>query len=227
MALVTLTTPTGKLYVCDTDADKPTASGEPASSRLFVKATDHWYCPYGGRWVECFSGFFRPTDFAPLGADGRVPSANLPAAQAGTSPLTLYRVAANIANNSNVNFSALATHALAANDIVSFEGCIYFASAATTTGLVMAVDAPLAPTYMIANLWTGESATASRNLTTTVSGASLIGTASAGATIIAAWVSGTIENGSNSGNAVIKFRSEVNASAVTVQRGSWIKFFKH
>lgn len=56
-------------------------------------------------------------------------------------------------------------------------------------------------------------------------GVALIGTAGL-STVLEARISGLIENGSNAGNIVIKFRSEVNASAVTVKRGSFGNFYK-
>lgn len=58
-------------------------------------------------------------------------------------------------------------------------------------------------------------------------GTIMTGTASAVAVIISAYLSGTIENGPNNGNIVLKFRSEVNNSLVTVKRGSWCRFYKH
>lgn len=133
---------------------------------------------------------------------------------------------ADATQSSNVTFTNLFTRAILANEIWSFEAILYWFSAAGTTGIVTQVDAPAAPTFSQLVFVTGESATAWRSLTGTV-GTTMIGTASAVAVIIASYLSGTIENGPNNGNIVVKFRSEVNASLVTVKRGSWCRFYKH
>lgn len=133
---------------------------------------------------------------------------------------------ADATQNSNVTFTTLFTRAILASEVWSFEAILYWFSAAGTTGIVTQVDAPAAPTFSQLVFVTGESATAWRSLTGTV-GTTMIGTASAVAVIIASYLSGTIENGANNGNLVVKFRSEVNASLVTVKRGSWCRFYKH
>lgn len=133
---------------------------------------------------------------------------------------------ADATNNSNVTFVNLFTQAILAGEVWSFDGIIYWFSAAGTTGLVTQVDAPASPTFSQCLMATAESATAYRNLPA-AAGAVMTGTASATAAIIPAYISGTIENGANAGNIVIKFRSEVNTSLVTVKRGSWCRFYKH
>jgi len=40
-------------------------------------------------------------------------------------------------------------------------------------------------------------------------------------------VSGTVENGSNGGNLLLRFRSEVAGNAVTLARGSWWQVLLH
>lgn len=133
---------------------------------------------------------------------------------------------ADVTNNSNVTFVNLFTRAILANEIWSFEAILYWFSAAGTTGIVTQVDAPTSPTFSQCLMATSESVTAWRTLAA-AAGATMTGTASATANIIVAYISGTIENGGNAGNIVIKFRSEVNASLVTVKRGSWCRFYKH
>lgn len=133
---------------------------------------------------------------------------------------------ADATQNSNVNFTNLFTRAILASEVWSFEAIIYWFSAAGTTGIVTQVDAPASPTFSQLMYVVGESATVWRSLSGTV-GVPMVGTASATAAIISAYLSGTIENGPNNGNLVVKFRSEVNTSLVTVKRGSWCRFYKH
>jgi hypothetical protein len=129
-------------------------------------------------------------------------------------------------NSSGTTFTTLFTQAILASEVWSFEAILYWFAAAGTTGLVTQVDAPTSPTFSQCLMATAESATAWRNLAA-AAGTPMVGTASATATIIPSYLSGTIENGANDGNIVIKFRSEVNTSLVTVKRGSWCRFFKH
>lgn len=107
----------------------------------------------------------------------------------------------------------------------SFECVLYFLTAAATTGIVLQADSPTSPAASQISFTTFETATVIRNLTG-AQGVALIGTAGL-ATVLEARITGTIENGANAGNIVIKFRSEVNASAVTAKRGSWGRFYKH
>jgi len=50
---------------------------------------------------------------------------------------------------------------------------------------------------------------------------------SAGEALLLAQVSGTVENGSNGGNLLLRFRSEVAGNAVTLARGSWWQVLLH
>lgn len=158
---------------------------------------------------------------------------NLVSDLAGKSPTshthagltTLARVNADVQNSSNSSFTNLFTIPVLANEVWSFDCVIYFLTAAATTGIVMQADSPASPAASQISLLTLETATALRNLPG-AQGVALVGTAGL-ATVLEARISGTIENGSNAGNIVIKFRSEVNASAVTVKRGSFGRFYKH
>lgn len=141
-------------------------------------------------------------------------------------PVMARIAAADATQNSNVTFTNLFTRAILASEIWSFEAILYWFSAAGTTGIVTQVDAPASPAFSQLVFATGESATAWRSLTGTA-GTTMVGTASAVAVIIVSYLSGTIENGPNNGNLVVKFRSEVNTSLVTVKRGSWCRFYKH
>jgi hypothetical protein len=148
-----------------------------------------------------------------------------PTSHTHTGLVTLARVSSDVQNSSNSSFTNLFTIPILANEVWSFDCVIYFLTAATTTGIVMQADSPASPVASQISFRTHETATASRNLTG-AQGVALVGTAGL-ATVLEARISGTIENGSNAGNIVIKFRSEVNASAVTVKRGSFGIFYKH
>ena len=133
-------------------------------------------------------------------------------------------VAADISQSSNSSYSNLFTKAVLANEKWVMEACLFFSAAAATTGIVVAMDAPANPAAVIYGLDSSESATTFRCLVATSAGTALVGTASAAATIITAFVRGTVENGPTAGNVVVKFRSEVNGSAVTVKRGSFVRW---
>jgi len=137
----------------------------------------------------------------------------------------LFRLNADSQNSSNSSFTNIFSQAVLANEVWSFECIVYFLTAASTTGLVVQVDSPASPAASQISFTTFETATVIRNLTG-AQGVALVGTAGL-ATVLEARVSGTIENGSNAGNIILKFRSEVNASAVTAKRGSWGRFYKH
>jgi hypothetical protein len=139
--------------------------------------------------------------------------------------VTLARINADVQNSSGSSFTNLFTIPILANEVWSFDCVIYFLTAASTTGIVLQADSPNSPIASQVSLLTLETATTLRDLTG-AQGVALIGTAGL-STVLEARISGTIENGSNAGNIVIKFRSEVNASAVTVKRGSFGRFYKH
>ena len=145
---------------------------------------------------------------------------------AGPANLVMAKVAADAAQSSNVTFTNLFTQAVLASEVWSFTATIFFSAAAATTGIVTQLDTPASPTNMIFGMETDESVTTFRSLVAT-SSTTLTGTNSGGATIQCAIVRGTVENGNNAGNLVLKFRSEVNGSAVTVKRGSFCAWMKH
>ena len=146
---------------------------------------------------------------------------------AGPANLVMSRAAADITQSSNVTFSDIFTRAVAAGEVWSFEAVIFFTSAATTTGIVCQVDTPASPTASQCQMLTQTSATAMLNLPAAAN-AVMTGTAAlATPTVNMARVCGTVENGANAGTLVIKFRSEINASAIVVKRGSFCRWFRH
>lgn len=140
----------------------------------------------------------------------------------------LARLAADAAgNSSNVTFTSLFTVPVLAGEVWSVEAVIYFVSAAATTGLVLQLDTPGSPAFTQLVLDTQETAIAGRYVPSAAN-AALVGTAAvASPAVNVAYLTGTVENGANAGNLVLKYRSEVNASAVTAKRGSFARFTKH
>jgi hypothetical protein len=137
---------------------------------------------------------------------------------------TLFRVTADVAQSSNVTFTNLFTQAVLANEVWAFDIIVYYLSAAVTTGIVLQVDSPASPAASQISMVTYETAILPRNLTA-AQGVALVGTAGL-TTVLETRISGLIEVGAGGGNIVAKFRSEVNASAITVKRGSWGRFYK-
>ena len=137
---------------------------------------------------------------------------------------TLFRVTADVAQSSNVTFTNLFTQAVLANEVWAFDIIVYYLSAAATTGIVLQVDSPSSPAASQISMVTYETAILPRNLTA-AQGVALVGTAGL-TTVLETRISGLIEVGATPGNIVAKFRSEVNASAITVKRGSWARFYK-
>ena len=145
----------------------------------------------------------------------------------GPSALKLGRLHAPLSTASASSWSTVFSLTIAPQQCLSFQAWLYFSAAAPSTGLVTTLAGPAGPTAVIHNLLTGESLTSVRNLTATAYDTPLRGTGSAGDSLLLAQVSGTVENGSNGGNLLLRFRSEVTGNAVTLARGSWWQVLLH
>jgi len=99
-----------------------------------------------------------------------------------------------------------------------FEGA--YTSALATTGLQLSVNGPASPTFLAFGGQIAESVTAVRNGVAGSYDVAIAGTGSAAATPLPFWISGSITTGATGGLFTLRMRSEVNASAVTVKRGS-------
>lgn len=126
---------------------------------------------------------------------------------------------ADVPNSTNVlaNCTGLSFQ-LAANASYGFQFDGSFTAAAATTGLQLAINGPAA-SFISACLFVWESAIAHRVLATTAYEAPVLGTASAGATALPFRIWGNLTT-TAAGLLVVRFRSEINASAVTIKRGS-------
>jgi hypothetical protein len=145
----------------------------------------------------------------------------------GPSMLRLARLPAALSTDSDTSWLTLFTTPLAAQQVLSFSAELYFSSDANKAGLVTTLTGPDGPEAVIHNLVTGESLTTFRNLTASSYDTPLIGTSSAGSSVLRAQVSGTVENGATAGDLSLHFRSEVAGRAVTVLRGSWWEVLQH
>jgi len=145
----------------------------------------------------------------------------------GPSMLRLARLPAALSTDSDTSWLTLFTTPLAAQQVLSFSAELYFSSDANKIGLVTTLTGPDGPEAVIHNLVTGESLTTFRNLTASSYDTPLIGTSSAGSSVLRAQVSGTVENGATAGDLSLHFRSEVAGRTVTVLRGSWWEVLQH
>ena len=146
----------------------------------------------------------------------------------GPSALRLGRLVTALSSSSNSAWTPVFSVPIEPQACLSFQGWLYFTAAAPGTGLVTSLNGPSGAAAVIVTMLTGESTTNLRNLSATGYDIPLIGTGSGGSnTILSAQVSGTVENGSGSGSLQLRFRSELNGSAVTLARGSWWQVLKH
>lgn len=150
----------------------------------------------------------------PAGNDGATGAPGTP----GTG--SARRVAANVAN-STTSFSDITglTWTAVSGTSYSFQCSIYFSSAITTTGIGLAINGPAASLIRY-NAIIPTTATAQSSFpATTYDATTTLGTAAL-TTVLEARVTGTVTPSAN-GTLAIRFRSEVAASAVTVQAGSF------
>jgi len=112
---------------------------------------------------------------------------------------------------------------IVAAGVYIFEFNLMVVTAATTTGLVVAVNGPASPTYVRYEFFSAVS-----NSTMNTAGAATFDTAivaGAGLTVATApllnLVTGYVVNGVNAGTLQLRMRSEIDTSAATIQRGSW------
>lgn len=102
-----------------------------------------------------------------------------------------------------------------------FKGA--YTAASATTGLQLSVNGPASPTFMRAIGTIFSSTTAPLVGAIGAYDAPIAGTASGGATALPFELAGTLSTGAAGGTLSLRFRTEVNGSAVTILRGSWGK----
>jgi hypothetical protein len=117
------------------------------------------------------------------------------------------------------------TFSLAANTSYSILCELSYLTAATTTALQVSLNGPASPTAVRFTVTTGTSATATHRASQSAYDA-VTNPASALTTALPVRLAGTIENGANAGTLALRMRTEVNASSVTIQRGSFCALFQ-
>lgn len=155
---------------------------------------------------------------AGLDAQGKVPSANLPIIGGGSDPWTFTALANDAANSTITLADAPGMNFLAVLGTYIVEAWLPFQSAATTTGIAVALDVP--PGSLVYGL--GHHATTA---TTLGSSEQIADNATTGATTgVRAVNTPTLYRASwlvfaTAGAVQLRFRSEVAASAVTLKAG--------
>jgi hypothetical protein len=99
-----------------------------------------------------------------------------------------------------------------------------YLTAATTTALQIALNGPASPTALRYTVQTATSATAMHNASQSAYD-TVTNAASALTTALPVRLTGTVENGPNAGTLALRMRTEVAASSVTIQRGSWCALY--
>lgn len=138
-------------------------------------------------------------------------------------PLTKYKTSdqSNSSNTTLADVTDMAWPMVASGEYV-LEVVCFVVAAATTTGLVLALNGPASPTAVQYAMETPTSGTAGFHAGATAYETALVSTASISTTLPHAqrlW--GHIRNGSNAGDLVLRMRSEVSGSNATIRRGSF------
>lgn len=146
---------------------------------------------------------------------------------AGTGFSAVTKLAADVSSSvTALGDVAGLTAAVAANTAYSFRAIVAFSTAATTTGIKLAVNGPLTPALISYTVTIPSSATA---VTINAVAAYDAGGASAAVAVAntnyTAVIEGVIVTGTAAGTLAVRFASEVAASAVTVRRGSILAVF--
>lgn len=126
-------------------------------------------------------------------------------------------------SNSTVNFADCTGlwFVLAPNSHYAFEFVGAYTAAAGTTGLQLAVNGPASPSLLAMTGQISTSATAVQNGVAAAYDTGINATASGGVTALPFFIKGNISTGANGETFVLRFRSEVGGSAVTIKAGSY------
>lgn len=137
------------------------------------------------------------------------------------------RVAAAVSNTSNSVWQDVTglTFAVSASTTYSFEFEVLYTTAATTTALHLSVNGPASPADLRYNVETQTTATATHHASQTAYNTVTNPATGGGATVLRARLVGTISVGGAGGTLALRFKSEINASAVNVLRGSFGKLY--
>lgn len=174
--------------------------------------------PMGSIYIE------RDTGYAKRG-DGATAYNSLLRWAGGQTSLTAWKRAdqsstdgTNLADVDWLSFPILASGVYVA------EYHLFYTAAATTTGLVLSVNGPTTPTisYFASGIPTSTTATvygASDTYDTALVAADTPSTTAFHRCLLEAF----IQNGTTAGTLALRFRTEENASAATIKKGSWAR----
>lgn len=138
-------------------------------------------------------------------------------------PLVKYKTA-DQSNSSNTTLADVTdmAWAMAVSGEYVLEVICFVVSAATTTGLVLALNGPASPTAVQYSMESPTSGTAGFHSGATAYETALVATGVLSTTLpqaVRLW--GHIRNGSNAGDLQLRMRSEVSGSNTTIRRGSF------
>jgi hypothetical protein len=152
-----------------------------------------------------------------------MPLYNLASSGGAFTEVDTVKITADVAN-STASFADVTglSFALAANTRYAFTFWVPFTSAATTTGIGIALNGPASPTLFVAHGTTPTTlSAASQNGMRAYDTAGVITPSVDTQDVpLLAILHGVIETGASGGTLVVRFRSEVAASAVTVKAGA-------
>ena len=146
----------------------------------------------------------------------------------GELPEVVYKTA-DQSSSDNVNLADVTDllFPIVATGIYVVEFYLFVVSAATTTGLVVALNGPASPDHVRYGFSSPTSGTALFTAGATAYETALVSTgvkSTTEPTCHKIW--GFVDNGANAGDLKLRMRSEVSGSNATIQRGSWGRLVK-
>ena len=115
------------------------------------------------------------------------------------------------------------TTSVAASTVYRFQCEASYTTAVSTTALQLSVNGPASPTALRYAVVTTTTATARHQASQSAYDTVTNPATGGAATALPVSVVGTLENGTNAGTLAIRFRSEIDTSAVTLLRGGWCR----
>lgn len=127
-------------------------------------------------------------------------------------------------NSSNTTLADVTdlSWSIVASGIYVVEFYIFHVSAATSTGLVLALNGPASPDRVRYFVHSPTSATATFHGGATAYDTAIIATGVVSTSVPqGTYMHGYVDNGANAGTLTLRMRSEVSGSNATIQEGSW------
>jgi hypothetical protein len=169
--------------------------------------------------VEVFDTNIRLADAAVIAATSLQTGQNVAQAQRA---LVVHKTS-DQSTSDGVNLSDVTELAwpVIANATYAFEFEILVLSSVATTGIALSMNGPSTPTYVRYTRFDAVSGGAMNAGGATAYNVALVDTAGSTANPLPAIVRGYLVNGTNTGTLTLRFRSEVDTTSITIQRGSW------